>query len=230
MNTAQKIVKYFAIGFAIFLIVSIFSAVIYGILGIATTIKLIDDHSSAEVECKDVEERCLQINLGFSSLTIKKGENLSVDTKNDKVNIEENGSRLIITEKGRHLFDNYNDREVTILVPEDMEFEKVAISGGAGNIYVEKLYAKTLEMALGVGETRIDALETDNAKISTGIGELQINLMSSADKYEVKVSKGIGNIRFNGSSVSKNSTLGSGSKKLDISGGIGAINITTFGN
>lgn len=228
MNTAQKIIKYCAISFAVFLIVTIFSGIVYGILGIATVGTLISDNSSVESKCENVEERCLQVNLGVSELIIKKGDKLTVETKSEAADINEDGNSLIITDKSRNLFNNFKERGITVYIPEDMEFEKVAISGGAGSIYIESLRTKSLEMALGVGETKIDALETDDAKISTGIGEVVINLMSSSSQYEIRVDKGLGDITFNGSSVSKNSTIGNGDKKLSVSGGIGDIKITTF--
>lgn len=230
MNTAQKIVKYFAFAFAIFLTVSIFSGIVYGVLGIVTAGKLIEDNSMVATKCEGEEERCLEVALSISNLEIKKGDKLSVETKNEKVEVAQDEHKLVVTEKGRHLFESYNDREVIIYIPEDMKFEKVAISGGAGNLYVESLRTKELEMSLGVGGTTIAALEADQANISTGIGEVSVALMSKAEDYEIKASKGIGDITLNGQSIPDDSTRGSGSKKIEISGGIGAIKITTNEN
>lgn len=227
MNTAQKIVKYCAVAFAFFLSVVICSTIAYAIVGIATATKLIETHSAVETKCESAEERCLQINLAYSELIIKKGDELKVDTKNDKVEVNEDGKKLVITEKGRHLFEKFSDRDVVVYIPEDMEFEKVAIAGGAGSTRIESLRAKKLEVALGIGETRIEALETEDAKIDTGIGEVRIGLMSKADEYEIHADKGIGEVRFNGRSVSDHSVIGNGSRKIKVDGGIGSITIDT---
>lgn len=228
MNTAQRIVKYFAFAFAIFLTVSIFSAIVYGILGIATAGRLIEDNSTAAAnKCEGEEKLCLEVALSISNLEIKKGDDLYVETKNEKVEVSKDEHKLVVTERGRHFFESYNDREVIIYIPENMEFEKVAISGGAGNLYVESLRAKNIEMSLGIGKTEINALETDNADISTGIGEVSVKLISKAEAYEIKASKGIGDITLNGKSIPEDKAQGSGSKKIEISGGIGAIKITT---
>lgn len=227
MNTAQKIVKYLAMAFAIFLIVAIFSGIVYGVLGIVTAGKLIGDNSSVELSCEAEEETCLEISLSISNLEVKKGDQLSVDTKNEKVEVKQEGNRLVIVEKGRHIFERYNDREVTVYVPEDMKFEKVGISGGAGSIYVESLNTKELEMALGIGETRLENLEAENAKISTGIGEVAVSLNSKAEAYTIKAEKGIGDITLNGKSIPDDTTTGNGERKIEIEGGIGAIKITT---
>lgn len=228
MNTAQKVIKYLAMAFATFLTVAIFSGVVYGILGIVTAGKLINNSSTVAAKCEGEEKLCLEVDLAISNLEIKKGDKLSVETKNEKVEVDQDEHKLIVTERGRHLFERYNDREVIIYVPEDTEFEKVAISGGAGNIYVESLRAKEIEMSLGVGKTEVAALETEEADISTGIGEVSVGLMSKAEDYEIKASKGIGDISLNGKSIPDDKTQGSGSRKIEISGGIGAIKITTL--
>ena len=226
MNTTQRVIKYFALGFAIFLIVTILSSIIFGVLGVATAGKLISDNSSVSTKCENEKELCLEISLAISNLEIKKGDRLSVETKNEKVEVTQDDYKLVITERGRHLFERYNDREVIVYIPEGTKFEKAGISGGAGSIYIEDLNAKELEMALGLGGTKIDALETENAKISTGIGEVSVGLKSEAKDYEIKAEKGIGDITLNGKNIS-DGTNGTGDKKVKISGGIGAIKITT---
>lgn len=228
MNTAQRVIKYLAMAFAIFLIVSIFSGIVYGVLGIVTAGKLVGDNSTVATKCVDNEENfCLEIALSISNLEVKKGEKLSVETKNEKVEVIQDDHKLIITEKGRHIFERYNDREVVLFVPEDMEFNKVGISGGVGSIYVENLRTKDLEMALGIGKTEVASLEVENAKISTGIGEVSVGLKSKAEAYTIKTEKGIGDISLNGKSISDYSVNGNGDKKVEIDGGIGAIKITT---
>lgn len=246
MNTTQQVVKYCAIAFAIFLIMSIFSGIFYGIYGLFTLGDGFISNQNVEEKCQSAEEHCLQVSLAASNLTIKTGDSLKVDTKNDKINTTIDGNRLIITEKGRHLFDSYDNRDITLYLPEGATYDKIYISGGAGNINIDTLRAKDLEMSLGVGGTEINILEVEDAKISTGIGDTKINtlevkdakisagigetsvgLKSKAEEYSIEVSKGIGSITLNGSSVSDDDTIGSGSRKLDISGGIGAIKITT---
>ena len=214
-------------GFATFLIVAIYSGISYAGLSIVNAGKLVRDNSSVETKCENVAETCLQISLSVSKLEIRKGNNIYVDTKNDKVSVKKDGKRLIIAETGWHLFNGGKDRDVVVYIPENMKFEKVGISGGAGSIHVESLRAKKLEMSLGIGNTEVDALEVDDAKISTGIGKVSINLMSKADAYKIKVNKGLGEIKFNNSSVSDGSILGNGPSNLTVSGGIGSITVNT---
>ncbi|MBR2658987.1 DUF4097 family beta strand repeat protein [Candidatus Saccharibacteria bacterium] len=226
MNSVQKIIKYFAIAFAATLSISIIAGIVFGGLGILTATKLIKDNSSVEISCEESDKACLQISLAASELIIKKGDNLSAESTYDKVEIKQDGDQLVITENGGSIFGNY-DRTTTVYVPENMEFDKVGISGGAGRIYVETLKAKEMEVSLGIGETVFGNLEVDQAKISTGIGHVEINLASSDDAYAIKVDRGIGEVKFNGSRISSDTWIGNGDKKIEISGGIGELDIKT---
>lgn len=226
MNTAQRIIKYFAVGFAAFLSFTIISAIAFGALGILSATKLIKNNSNVEIRCEADESPCLQVALGASELIIKKGETFSAKSTYGHVEINQDGDKMVITEKGGSVFDDYN-RTTTVYVPEDMVFEKAGISGGAGRIYIESLNAKELEIALGVGETAIDNLEFETAKIDAGIGRVSVKLASDESKYSIKANKGIGEIKFNGSSIGGDTWIGSGNNKIEISGGIGSIIIST---
>ncbi len=225
MNTAQRVIKYFALGFAAFLSFTIISAIAFGALGILGATKLIKNNSNVEIRCEADEAPCLQISLGASELVIKKGESFYAESTYEHVEIKQDGDKMVITEKDGSIFDNHH-RTTTVYVPEGMVFNKAGISGGAGRIQIDALNAKELEVALGVGETVIENLEVENAKISAGIGHVGVKLASSEDQYSIEVDKGIGEIKYNGKSVG-NSDIGNGKKTIKISGGIGEIIIDT---
>lgn len=227
MNTWQKIIKYFAIGFACFLIFTILSGIVFGALGILTATKLIEKNSHVEISCEVDEEPCLEIAMAASELVIKKGDKLYAESEYDKVEIKQEGNRIAISEGNANVFGDYDKRTTTVYVPEDMEFKKVGISGGAGRIYIEAIKAKEMELSLGVGETSVDSLEVDKIKVSAGIGAVNLHLASPASEYKVKISKGIGDARFNGKVVGNDETFGDGVREVEVSGGIGAIDITT---
>lgn len=224
MTTAQKIIKYFAIGFATFLIVTICAAIVYGGLGIVTTVDYVIGDRREVSECEATP--CLSISVAISNLEIKKGDELAAEAKNDKVEIIRDEGKLVIKEPKADVF-NRNDKLITVYIPEDMNFSTVDISGGVGSIRIDELKTESLKMSLGVGETMVGSLDAKSAEINTGIGKLDINLASPEEEYEILVSKGIGDITFNGKSISNDSAKGNGDKKIKISNGIGAINITT---
>lgn len=227
MSTAQKVIKYIATAFAVFLSVTIIASLAFAGLGLVAATKLIKNNSHVEVSCDVNEDPCLQIAMSASELVIKKGDELRAESEYDKVEIKQEGNRLVISEGETNIFGDYSKRTTTVYVPEDMEFTKAGISGGAGRIYIEALKAKELELSLGVGETTIESLEAEHAKISAGIGSVKIGLASPASEYKVKISKGIGDAKFNSKDLGFDETFGEGAREVEISGGIGAIKVTT---
>ena len=106
MTTVQKIIKYFAIAFAIFLIVTIISTILTGGYALLRAFGLI--HTDKNVITEDLkvisnevtEISTLKIELAFTNLEIKTGDSFKVETNNSKISfIENNGSVKIKEEK-----------------------------------------------------------------------------------------------------------------------------------
>ena len=58
--------------------------------------------------------------------------------------------------------------------------------------------------------------------MNTGAGAL----LGIKDDYKIKVSKGIGEIRIDNNSIKDGEVIGNGNNFIDVSGGIGQINIS----
>ena len=90
MTTAQKIIKYLAIAFAMFLIVTIISTILGVIYGFANVLglrrnnnEIIGEMKSVELEQGEVKR--LDIEVAYTNLIIKTGESLKVETNNNKI-------------------------------------------------------------------------------------------------------------------------------------------------
>ena len=91
MTTAQKVIKYIATAFAIFLIVTIISAILNGGYALLKAFGLI--HADKNIVTEDlkvisseVEEiSTLKLELAFTNLQIKTGDSFRVETKNTKI-------------------------------------------------------------------------------------------------------------------------------------------------
>ena len=228
MTAAQRIIKYFALGLAVSLIVAIFSGIVFGGVGLFMAGNMVAGNSNIELTCEE-QESCLMVEMSYAELEIRNGDTLAVETT-DNVEIEttQNETSLIIKEKddfGKWFSDG---KKIIVHVPKEKEFDKVGISAGAGKIYAEKISVKKMETSLGAGEIVFGSLEAENAKISTGVGSVEVNLASEADKYTVKISRGIGEIKFNGEEVSNDFSTGNGDRKITISDGIGSIKVTSM--
>lgn len=189
MSETQKIIKYLAIAFAIFLsiqiIFGIITAIITGIGLFGSKLGLIDDSkevyyaSQSETfseELYDIEK--LKIKTSVSELEIKIGNELKVETSsnNGPIDIKNNSNTLkIIEDETIKLFNNNIKSKIIIYIPTDIYFKDVDIETGAGNITIEQLKTDDLDLDLGAGNVTIDNLIVEKkAKINGGVGKVEI--------------------------------------------------------
>ena len=103
--------------------------------------------------------------------------------------------------------------------------DEIKMNTGAGSLKIENGIINNIDLELGVGETNITAKILGNNKFDTGVGELNLNLLGVKDDYKIKVSKGLGEIKIDNMTIDNDEIVGSGNNFIDISGGIGQINI-----
>lgn len=86
MTTAQKVIKYLANAFAIFLVVTIISGILTGGYALLSALGLIHTNKdivteSLKVISKEVKEvTTLKIDLAYTNLDIKTGDDFKVET------------------------------------------------------------------------------------------------------------------------------------------------------
>ncbi len=102
-----------------------------------------------------------------------------------------------------------------------------SVEGGAGEFNILGGEIADLDFEMGVGECNIKAKLTGSADIDLGVGEANLTLLGSESDYEIKFSKGLGSISYNGRDVENNQTIGDGAVFIDIDGGIGALKVKT---
>lgn len=225
MSTTQKIIKYLAIAFAIFLIYNIMSAIVFGISSITNILE--KDNYQNEEQLKDIDLtndiNILNINISASKLTIKTGDTLKAETNNENINITKEDNQLYIEEKEHRWFTKTN-QEIIIYIPTNLELDIVYISTGAGNIYIEELIAKTIHLNLGAGSTEINKLNAlNNIKIESGLGDVKI---LDGTLKNLNLNTGIGSIKLNARIEGQSKiTSGIGDIELNL---IGSLDDYTF--
>lgn len=263
MTTFQKVIKYLAMAFAIFLAVSIIG-------GILRMFGLFGGFFGGDAVTEDVKTYTVSSNIGSlevkinaADFTIKQGESFCVESNLKNLTVEDKDGVLTIKE-AKTFGTTYTGAVLTLYVPADTVFEKASITTGAGRLTVEHLSAHTMALELGAGEVKIDTLiATSDADIDggagkitiaggalhdldldmgvgqlnltsqltgenefdLGVGESNITVIGNKDDYKLDIEKGIGNINIDGASVSNMKDSGNGSNSIEISGGIGAINL-----
>lgn len=177
MTEAQKVIKYFAIALALFIIVSIISGILFGITSIGKIF------SSNETEVTDKMEessfssevRNLNIDIVSSDIVIKLGDSFKVMTNNSNIQIKQDINSVKIVEKKHHLFNDYDQSQLVIYIPNKI-FDKVTIDGGAGNVNIESLITQELSLDLGAGKVEINQLTVlNNTEIESGAGEVKLD-------------------------------------------------------
>lgn len=263
MTTFQKVVKYLAIAFAIFLTVAIVSGLL-GAVGLFGGLfddeAVLEDLTSYPVSA---EIRNLEIEIGAADFSIKEGNAFSVESNLKHLKVEEKGNTLFIKET-RKLSGTYADAVLTLYIPSGAELNNVELTTGAGRLTIGDLSAETLDFELGAGEVTIASLTatgtaeidggagritisggtlrnlelgmgvgqlnltsglTGNCQMDLGIGESNITLIGSKEDYKLEVNKGIGSLSVDGQKANDYGSSGNGTNKVEINGGIGAINV-----
>ena len=189
MTTAQKIIKYLAIAFAIFLIVTIVGSIIT--IGSSIT-GIFSDNGPVETRNLELEDgsKDLIIKLSASNLKIKNGPSFKVEYDDTYITISEENNKLKIEEQNKKWYLGFKASNVTLYIPEDTRFDNIKIETGAGKFEAEMLETDDLDLSLGAGKTVIEKVIAEDARIETGAGELVIKegILTDA-KIEVGVGK-----------------------------------------
>lgn len=216
MTTAQKIIKYLVMAFAIFLCVSIISGICGALFAIANLFGA-DTESEIVKQSVGSDFTGISVNLSATELEIKMGDKFDVETNHKYLKCEEKDDILKISET-RMLFASHpRGMKVILTVPQDKIFDYVDISAGAGSVTIDELRASSLKIELGAGELKAGRLEaTDNAEVDGGAGSVTISggRLSNAD-----IDMGIGELNLT-------SELGG---KSSIDYGVGETNLVLIG-
>lgn len=99
------------------------------------------------------------------------------------------------------------------------------IDGGAGELNIDGGRLCNLELDMGVGELTLKSRIEGQSRLDYGVGETKLTLLGSRDDYKIEIDKGIGEAKLEGESMRDDSVYGAGENRIEIDGGIGAINI-----
>ena len=217
MTTLQKVIKYLAIAFAVFLTVSIIG-------GILSAVGLFGGLFSSDAVLEEVKTYSvaaeiynLDIEINAADLLIKEGEAFSVESNLKHLKVEEKGGLLTIQET-KKFTGTYNGALLTVYVPAGTVFDNVNLTTGAGRLTIGNLASGTLDFELGAGDVSIDSLvTTKSADIEGGAG--RITIVGGALK-DLDLDMGVGQLNLTSALT--------GNCQLDL--GVGESNITLIGS
>lgn len=245
MTTTQKIIKYLAIAFALFLVISIFS-IIFGLSReIISSInsdkkdsKLLEEYTTISNNVNNIES--FKIDISNDNIEIKEGEKFEVKTNDPDVKFyHENSKVKIKTDKtfSWHL-SNSSRGTIIIYLPNEFNITELDLNLGAGKIDIDKIFVETLLMDLGAGTMTAKEINVyEKATINGGTGNINI-YSGTINNLNLKLDAGNASIQ---SDLTGSNTLTTGVGKLnlglsrskdnykfDISKGLGNIILNDF--
>lgn len=216
MTTFQKIIKYLAMAFAIFLSISI----ITGICGALFTVANLFGANTEEETVNHTigtDFTSISINLSAAELEIRMGDKFDVETNHKHLKCEEKDDILKISETKPIFALHPRGMKVILTVPKDKIFDYVDINTGAGSVAIDELSSNMLDIELGAGELRAGKLvAVYKSEIDGGAGSVTISdgHLSNAD-----IDMGVGELNLTSKLSGKSS----------IDDGVGETNLVLIG-
>ena len=250
MTTFQKVIKYCAIGLAVFLCVLIISAAVNGIrsfAGIFNFSKSKNNDEEKYSEVIDFNDQIIGLNLDLkgANLIVKEGSKISVEIDDKDTRVFEENNILRVVDRNSKVIKSASN--ITITIPSYLLFERVNVTTGAGKVEINGINTNELDMELGAGKVTLSNINSAKTSIETGAGSV---LIKKSILNDLDLEVGVGEINID-ADITGNSNIesGIGSLKLnlnnnesmykfDIEKGIGSITFngdkitgnTTIGN
>ena len=157
---------------------------------------IFDDNIESYTDGTYVFEDCLasdlEIVVGAGDLKVKyhDNENVTMEVSDeDKMQCYVEGDTLKI--KGGLITGTSSSSTMIVYLPENKNFNNVAIDVGAGNIEIDKLTGSDTDINVAMGQVVISEMETDSLNIEVGMGNAEVK---GNINYEAIVDCGMGQV------------------------------------
>lgn len=217
MTTVQRIIKYLAMAFAIFLSVSIIGSIAGALFSAAYFFGA--DDAAGEMREYYIEDDIdiLKIDLSAADLQIKSGDEFKIETNHKYIAYTAESNELEIDETKKLFAFSPKEIKLTLYVPREKAFEYVYINAGAGRVDIESLKANSLDFDLGAGAMTAKRIDVyTKADIDGGAGSLAI---SDGNINNLDMDMGVGELNLTSRLTGKS----------EIDYGIGETNLVLIG-
>ncbi len=229
MNSFQRIIKFTAMAFAIFLAVGIVTGIaslVLNIISAVTGTPIFGSRERIDMNADLYGVESLEIENIAGTLNIKIGDIFRVEAENvlETFTAEvSDGGTLKISEYDKHgfLWFDFNwlstrKSNITVYIPADFVAEEVKLRSGAGNVTIEALRAENLMIECGIGDLKGYNIAAEKTKVDGGVGNLTL---TNVNLKNANIDCGIGEVRIEGKLL--------GDSKIDC--GVGGIDIDITG-
>ena len=149
---------------------------------------------------------------------------IPADTVFDKANITTGAGRLTVDNLSADTM-NFELGAGEVAIDTLVASSDIDINGGAGKITISGGALHNLDLDMGAGQLNLTSALTGESDFDLGVGESNITVIGNKNDYKLDIERGLGNITVDGTSVSNIKGQGNGNNDIEISGGIGAINL-----
>lgn len=220
MRMIQKVVKYLAIAFAIFLSIQILSLIFVGIYQFGNILGLTNsgemgwsDGEKITINIEDTDIEKLKIDLAYSNLTIKKGEKFLIECNSQDIQCMEDQGTIWIKEQRPNLFFKEGQSKVILYLPEERILEMVEIDIGLGEVNLQDVSTKKMAMETGVGKVTIQNIHViEETNLDGGVGKFTI---LSGEMNNLDFDMGMGSSEIT-AQITGNSKIDAGIGKLEV--------------
>ena len=224
MKGFQKVIKYVAIAFGLYLAISIIGAIVVGVLAITTGmygISLISDQTQIErIDSEKVLEQFSKIDLEIntSNIIIKaEGNEYKIETYQvpKTIEIKNNDGKLEI--KDIKKITIAQESKIIIYVPKETVLDEFELDMGAGIVEIQNINSNKIDFSFGAGSVNIKNIVASNAEIECGAGQV---IIEDANLTNTKLDTGVGKLVYSGQ-MKGNSKIncGIGEVQLKLVGG-----------
>lgn len=215
MTSGQKIVKYFALALAAFLIVTIVGSIVMGLSVFSGILGLKNNEKNENMQFMEINNlvKNIELDLVSTKLQIIKSPEFNIETNNKKIKAYERNGKLELKEESGIFGSVFKDSKLVIYLPDAYYLDEIAIDSGAGTVEIESIKVGKFNLDIGAGNVEIEDIEViQNSDISGGAGALKIK-NSLINNLDLEV--GVGRCEIN-SIITGNSTIEAGIGELKI--------------
>ena len=196
----------------------------FGLLYDGDTGEVIDGNDDVLIDA--VELSCKMGELTIEGVSSANGVTVSGGGLHTDLEIKEkNGKRVLMVKDGKSSFG-----ELNICLPQDKKLDYIKTSVGAGELELENLTAKELNVKVGTGDASLHNVTADNAVLECGMGDMDFehSVLGMRDfNYDLSCKAGeikIGEAEYSGLNFSEKIENGGG-RNMKISCKMGDVSL-----
>lgn len=236
MNGFQKIIKYCAVAFAVFLCVVIFGSIAAAVFSVAVGVEGVsksfdtrerisfsEQYSAEEIEKQGIDSIFVDCN---AEVVVERGTMLSIEADNvtkDYAISCTNGVFRLVQDRPKVFFhlafwdnDITSQERVVVTIPAEFHPERVTINSGSGKVFINELDTEKLLIDSGSGKVLAENVVSRDTELYTGSGSVRIDNSSLG---RLMLDSGSGAVSMK-NVVAEDARFDSGSGAISVSGSL----------